>query len=241
MKKIDFGTILFEARKAKGLTQEEIAEKAKITVRTIQRIESGLVHPRASTMKIISDVLGFDFFETFNYSLEARKENRSSNLKLSKKLRFVKDLINLKTNAMKKISILSASVLLIALVLTAFISGTNTQIENLNNKSILIQRNDDNSIKRIEVSFSNNLTLDSLVHIKNELDLLGITISYQKIEFDMDNQLLTIASKVSTNDGYSGGFAIGLLNSLNKDKKMGFYRDYSQNARSPFGTGSLKD
>ena len=63
MEKLDFGTKLIDVRKAKGLTQDEVAEKCKITVRTIQRIESGAVKPRAFTIKIISDVLGFDFFE----------------------------------------------------------------------------------------------------------------------------------------------------------------------------------
>ncbi len=141
---------------------------------------------------------------------------------------------------MKKILILSTLFLLIALALTAFNSGTNAQNDQ-NKNSISIQRNDDNSIKRIKVSFTNNLTLDSLLRIKNELDLLGITVNYRKIELDTDNQLLAISSQVNTNDGFSGGFAIGMLNSLNKDKKMGFYRDYSKNTKNPFGTGSLKD
>jgi transcriptional regulator with XRE-family HTH domain len=53
MEKLGFGIKLVEIRKAKGLTQEEVAEKCKITVRTIQRIESGIVNPRAFTIKII--------------------------------------------------------------------------------------------------------------------------------------------------------------------------------------------
>ena len=70
MEKLGFGKKLIEVRKAKGLTQEEVAEDCKITVRTIQRIESGVVMPRASTIKIISETLGFDFFYTSNTGYE---------------------------------------------------------------------------------------------------------------------------------------------------------------------------
>ena len=63
MEKQAFGKKLLEVRKAKGLTQEEVAEKCGITIRTIQRIESGLVEPRVYTIKIISETIGFEFFE----------------------------------------------------------------------------------------------------------------------------------------------------------------------------------
>ena len=42
MNQPDFGRKLSEIRRANGLTQDELAEKCKITVRTIQRIESGV-------------------------------------------------------------------------------------------------------------------------------------------------------------------------------------------------------
>ena len=63
MEQPDFGRKLVEIRNVNGLTQEELAEKCKITIRTIQRIESGIVKPRAFTIKIISTILGFDFYE----------------------------------------------------------------------------------------------------------------------------------------------------------------------------------
>ena len=49
---LDFGKQLLKIRKARGLTQAEVAEKCNVTVRTIQRIESGAVNPRSSTIKI---------------------------------------------------------------------------------------------------------------------------------------------------------------------------------------------
>lgn len=49
-----------ETRKTKGLTQEELAEKDKINVRTIQRIESSENEPRGKTLNLICDVLEID-------------------------------------------------------------------------------------------------------------------------------------------------------------------------------------
>lgn len=52
---------LTETRRQRGLTQEELAEQAHVTVRTIQRIESGESQPRPHTMKAIAAALGTDF------------------------------------------------------------------------------------------------------------------------------------------------------------------------------------
>jgi transcriptional regulator with XRE-family HTH domain len=109
MEQPDFGKKLIEIRKANGLTQDELAEKCKITVRSIQRIEAGLVKPRAFTIKVISDILEFDFFEASKST-----DNGAGNVNQDSKLEFVKtilwhikDLFNLKTNTMRKVSILS--------------------------------------------------------------------------------------------------------------------------------------
>ena len=95
----DFGKKLIRIRKAKGLTQEELADLCSITTRTIQRIESGAVQPRTYTVKAISEALGVDFFESFD---------QNSELKSPKNLGRFKDLFNLKVNTVKKISILTA-------------------------------------------------------------------------------------------------------------------------------------
>ncbi len=49
------------ARKKKGMTQEELAELAQVTVRTIQRVESGESTPRAYTLKLIATALELPF------------------------------------------------------------------------------------------------------------------------------------------------------------------------------------
>lgn len=51
------------ARKKKGLTQEELADKANVTVRTIQRIEAGETIPRSFTLKAIAAALDIPFDE----------------------------------------------------------------------------------------------------------------------------------------------------------------------------------
>jgi transcriptional regulator with XRE-family HTH domain len=52
---------LATARKKKGLTQEELAERSKVTVRTIQRLESGDTVPRAFTLRAIAAALDTPF------------------------------------------------------------------------------------------------------------------------------------------------------------------------------------
>lgn len=51
-------------RKSKGLTQEELATRTKLTVRTIQRIEGGENIPRSYTLKAIAAALDtpFEYF-----------------------------------------------------------------------------------------------------------------------------------------------------------------------------------
>ncbi len=49
-----------ETRKVKGLTQEELAERASINLRTIQRIENEESEPRGKTLQLICEVLEID-------------------------------------------------------------------------------------------------------------------------------------------------------------------------------------
>ena len=60
MKQPALGRKISELRTAKGLTQEELVEKCNISVRTIQRIESGEVTPRSYTVKTILAALDYD-------------------------------------------------------------------------------------------------------------------------------------------------------------------------------------
>src|SRR5690349_9589464 len=53
--------LIKQLRQKKGITQEELAAKTDISVRTIQRIESGEVDPRAFTLQSIAAALEVDF------------------------------------------------------------------------------------------------------------------------------------------------------------------------------------
>jgi len=55
------GQLIKELRLKKGITQEELAAKTDISVRTIQRIESGDVDPRAFTLQSIATALEVDY------------------------------------------------------------------------------------------------------------------------------------------------------------------------------------
>lgn len=74
MKQPELGKKIASLRKEKGLTQEELVEMCNINVRTIQRIETGEVSPRTSTIKLILEVLGYDY-----QSFENDKENKAGN------------------------------------------------------------------------------------------------------------------------------------------------------------------
>ena len=65
MKQPLLGIKITELRKQKGLTQEELVERYNVTVRTIQRIESGETTPRIYTIKTILNALGLDYEKVF--------------------------------------------------------------------------------------------------------------------------------------------------------------------------------
>jgi uncharacterized Tic20 family protein len=59
----ELGLKVAELRQQKGLTQEQLAERCEVSPRTIQRIESGEVDPRAYTLHCLGAALDFDFGE----------------------------------------------------------------------------------------------------------------------------------------------------------------------------------
>ena len=61
MKQPDLGKKISQLRKEKNLSQEELTEKCHVSVRTIQRIESGEVTPRTSTIRILLGALEYQY------------------------------------------------------------------------------------------------------------------------------------------------------------------------------------
>lgn len=128
MKQPDLGKALAGIRKSKGLTQTELSEKCNITVKTIQRIESGRVTPRSYTVKTISQALSVDFLAFSESSYEAKGGAVSSILRwLRPIMKQVAELFNLKTNTMKKVTILTIILGAIGLGLFTVIPDSRAQ------------------------------------------------------------------------------------------------------------------
>ena len=219
---MEFRTKLIKARSAKGFTQEELAEKCNVTARTIQRIESGQVQPRAHTIKAISNALDFDFFsskEVMNYHSI---------------FWFLKDLFNLKTQTMKKISILSFTTIAVILATSFVVNEAKAQSADLKPKNGITITYNHNQIERVDVVFTSQMTLDSLVAISNELKEHKILLSYTSMTFNNTGHLTSIGCKMSEN-GYppSGSFAAYDMNGVNKETLYGFYYDYSEKEDEP--------
>ena len=63
LNKMTLNQKISSARNKKGITQEELAGLMKVSVRTIQRIESGESTPRKYTLKAAAGALGLSFEE----------------------------------------------------------------------------------------------------------------------------------------------------------------------------------
>lgn len=70
----NIGEKIKNVRKKKGLSQEELADSAKVNLRTIQRIESSESEPRGKTFHLICDALAINAEEILDYG---KQENNS--------------------------------------------------------------------------------------------------------------------------------------------------------------------
>lgn len=66
----NLGEKIRQIRKAKGLTQEQLAEKIGIDNKHLSRIEKGRHMPTYKILKNLSSVLEFDIFEIENMPLD---------------------------------------------------------------------------------------------------------------------------------------------------------------------------
>lgn len=71
---METGKRIKELRIKKGMTQEELADKTEVSVRTIQRIENGEVDPRAYTLQMIAKALDVDFSLFLENGLDVKQE-----------------------------------------------------------------------------------------------------------------------------------------------------------------------
>jgi len=75
MNKEKAGQKALNARKTKRLTQAELSEISSISIRTIQRLESGDVIPRVYTLKTLSKYLDVDLLNESEDSEEMDNKN----------------------------------------------------------------------------------------------------------------------------------------------------------------------
>jgi len=63
----NIGDKVKSVRKRKGLSQEDLAESAKVNLRTIQRIENNESEPRGKTLNLICDALDLSAEDILDY------------------------------------------------------------------------------------------------------------------------------------------------------------------------------
>lgn len=119
MNQPELGKKISELRKSKGLTQDELVIMCNLSVRTLQRIESGDVTPRSYTVKAIFKALDYNIYEIIQSEEKGISEELKSELTwLEQIIKYVFDLFNLKTKTMKKLLILSSITIFMVFLFT---------------------------------------------------------------------------------------------------------------------------
>ena len=152
----ELGKKIADYRKSKGFTQEDLVERCNLSVRTLQRIEAGKVTPRIYTVKLILEVLELDF----ENSLSSHKENDKGRIEKWLEQFYISfiDLFNLKTNTMKKLSILSVAIFAIIFGISSITNVTFGQSDS-KVKKIIKKTNLD------FLEYFNNGEINSLVEL----------------------------------------------------------------------------
>lgn len=124
MNQPELGKKISELRKTKGLTQDELVVMCNLSVRTLQRIESGEVTPRNYTLREISKALDYDLHEIYQSDEKEIQEQLKSDISwLEQILKYVFDLFNLKTKTMKKLLILSSFTILMVFLFSSLLTA----------------------------------------------------------------------------------------------------------------------
>ena len=132
MKQPELGKKISALRLAKGLTQNELGEQCKISLRTIQRIESCRVTPRSYTIKTILSNLDFEYLNSFS-----KITNKADSFVPAFRIwpgqfyKYVLEFFNLKTNTMKKVTIISLTIVFVSLGL--FSLKNESKAQSINN------------------------------------------------------------------------------------------------------------
>lgn len=206
----DFRKKLIRARQQNGLTQLELAEKSKISLRTIQRIESGQANPRAYTLKQLSETMGLDFINSSEFSRDDDNRNNHSKFIWPKAIFWLFiDLFNLKTKTMRKVTILSSILCVTILGLFAITTESNAQIKDYKETSnffetngkggiiYLIPKNKKTIISNSELVDTTSIKVDNdlIQEFKNKIyfngELIGEADKGDTVKLDNDKLIIT--------------------------------------------------
>jgi transcriptional regulator with XRE-family HTH domain len=114
---MEFGTRLKEIRTCLNISQKELSEKTRLTLRTIQRIENNEVKPSLHSIKVISEALEIESSELIEKS-DIKPYEFNLTLKITDMNQFLNDLKTLVKTHWKTIFI-------IVLVIYLFTSYTD--------------------------------------------------------------------------------------------------------------------
>ena len=228
MKQPELGKKIADLRKVQGLTQEELVDRCNLSVRTLQRIESGEVVPRSHTIRVIFAALDYKVYD-------------SSNIRFKLFFKQVMDLFNLKTNTVKKLSILTLAFAATVFVLLTVCMDGNAQSEK-KVRQLITEANKD------LIRWFNTGQVDSLMTIyRDDACRLGIGCGKSNIRDFYESQMhiykfeeliatsISITDTIAVEKGhwvvrfYSGGTLSGeyLTEWRRKDKKWQIVNDIS--------------
>lgn len=88
---MEFGARLKEIRTSLNISQKELSEQTRLTLRTIQRIENNEVKPSLYSVKVLGEVLKTNFSE-FVKTPETKPYEFNVNLKITDMNQFLNDL-----------------------------------------------------------------------------------------------------------------------------------------------------
>jgi transcriptional regulator with XRE-family HTH domain len=114
---MEFGTRLKEIRTCLNISQKELSEKTRLTLRTIQRIENNEVKPSLHSIKVISEALEIESSELIEKS-DIKPYEFNLTFKITDMNQFLNDLKTLVKTHWK-------TILIIVLVIYLFSSYTD--------------------------------------------------------------------------------------------------------------------